>query len=171
VITAVISIGDDTTDIDVTGAGPDGEAPASGHHVVPRGMRSLHRSHVTADPPLPQDLTNAIGDMLDHIDDALREVPHLARPDQVVMTGRIASVMAQVEIGADVAPAGFVLSRDAAEDVFRTLATEPTAQRRLNPGLPGELSDVVVAGCCAVVAVMRGLHLDSVVVGDAEAGG
>lgn len=162
-ITAVVTIGDETTEVRLLGV----EAGAPDRHVIPRGVRVLHRAHITADPPPPEDLTNAIGDMMDHLDDAARELPQLAEAERVVVAGTIAVVVAQVEEGVASVADEFVLTRDAAEDVFRTLATEATALRRRNPGLPAELVDVVVAGCCAVVAVFRSLHLDSVVVSSA----
>jgi exopolyphosphatase/guanosine-5'-triphosphate,3'-diphosphate pyrophosphatase len=59
---------------------------------------------------------------------------------------------------------GFELTRDAAEDVFRTLATETLDERKLNPGLPADRADIIVAGCCILVATMRRLHLDSITV-------
>jgi exopolyphosphatase/guanosine-5'-triphosphate,3'-diphosphate pyrophosphatase len=57
-----------------------------------------------------------------------------------------------------------ILSREAAEDVFRTMATEPLALRRQNPGLPADRADIIVAGCCILVATMRRLRLDEIVV-------
>jgi exopolyphosphatase / guanosine-5'-triphosphate,3'-diphosphate pyrophosphatase len=57
-----------------------------------------------------------------------------------------------------------VLTRAAAEDVFRTLATETFAQRVHNPGLALERAGVIVAGCCLLVAIMRRLHLDHIIV-------
>ena len=56
----------------------------------------------------------------------------------------------------------FVLQRDAAEDVFRTLATEPRADRIHNPGLEEARADVIVGGCCALVAIMRHLGLERI---------
>tara|TARA_B100000953_G_scaffold153688_1_gene127051 strand:- start:210 stop:530 length:321 start_codon:yes stop_codon:yes gene_type:complete len=50
---------------------------------------------------------------------------------------------------------GFVLRRESAEDVFRTLATEGLEDRMHNPGLEAARADVIVAGCCILVAVMR----------------
>ena len=59
---------------------------------------------------------------------------------------------------------GFELTRDAAEDVFRTLATERLSDRVHNPGLPADRADIIVGGCCVLVGVMRRLRLDSLVV-------
>ena len=70
----------------------------------------------------------------------------------MVIEGPVARAVAAVEHGGPIAGPMFDLSREAAEDVFRTLATEPTRQRVLNPGLPLHLSDVVVGG---VVRLLR----------------
>lgn len=133
-------------------------------YVVPCGMSSLHRRHFTADPPLPEDLTNAIGEMIDHLDDARRELPLLDVANPVIVSGRSASAIAAVEFGGEIHQATFDLSRDAAEDVFRTLATESTAERRHNPGLPNHLAETIVGGCCAIVALFRALKLHTATV-------
>ena len=62
------------------------------------------------------------------------------------------------------------LTRGAVEDVFRTLATETHDERRRNPGLPLDHVPTVVGGCCVVVALLRGLHLDAVTVTVQRAG-
>jgi exopolyphosphatase / guanosine-5'-triphosphate,3'-diphosphate pyrophosphatase len=63
---------------------------------------------------------------------------------------------------------GFRLTREAAEDVFRTLATEPLADRVHNPGLPTERADVIVGGCCVLVGIFRGLDLSELVVSESD---
>jgi exopolyphosphatase/guanosine-5'-triphosphate,3'-diphosphate pyrophosphatase len=60
----------------------------------------------------------------------------------------------------------FVLTREAVEDVFRTLATEPRAQRIHNPGLEEARADVIVGGMCALVAIYRALDLDEITVSE-----
>ena len=62
----------------------------------------------------------------------------------------------------------FVLTREAAEDVFRTLATEKRADRIHNPGLEEARADVIVGGCCALVAIMRHFGLESIVHSEAD---
>ena len=62
----------------------------------------------------------------------------------------------------------FVLTRDAVEDVFRTLATEAVADRRHNPGLEEGRVDVIVGGCCVLVGVMRYLGYDECLVSEAD---
>lgn len=49
--------------------------------------------------------------------------------------------------------------------MFRTVATEQHADRARNPGLDPLLVDRIVAGSCAVVAVLRKLQLDTIEVG------
>ena len=63
---------------------------------------------------------------------------------------------------------GFELSRAAAEDVFRTLATETAEDRAWNPGLGPERVDVIVGGLCVLVETMRTLELGSITVSIAD---
>ena len=78
------------------------------------------------------------------------------------------TTIAAVEIGLPVYDPervhGAALSRAAIEEVFRTLATEPLADRIHNPGLPRERADVIVGGCCVLVAIMRTWHVPQLVV-------
>ncbi len=132
-------------------------------YVVPLGPAALNRSDLASDPPSPEELTNAIGAVLDHLDDVLRELPGVSEADEVHVAGREQQAIAFVEAGHEV-DLPFGLTRDAAEDVFRTVATERRSDRARNPGLAPDLVDTVVAGCCVLVAVMRRLHLDTVTV-------
>jgi exopolyphosphatase / guanosine-5'-triphosphate,3'-diphosphate pyrophosphatase len=63
---------------------------------------------------------------------------------------------------------GLVLPRAAVEDVFRTLATEALADRVHNPGLQRARADVIVGGCCILVALLRNLPADELLVRDAD---
>ena len=72
--------------------------------------------------------------------------------------------LACVERGTDALDAAVEIDRDDVEDLFRTLATEPHAARLHNPALVAERVDSIVATCCAVVAIMRSLHLPAVLV-------
>ena len=136
----------------------------SGEHLdLPVGLDALRRAIAGDDPPAPNDLTNAIGLVTDHLDDLVRELPSALAVEHVVIDAPVARVIAAVEVGG-LPPLPFELHRDAAEDVFRTVATEPLADRRLNPGLPQDQVQDVVAGACAVVALMRHLHLPTVLI-------
>ena len=52
--------------------------------------------------------------------------------------------------------------------MFRTLATEPLADRLHNPGLEAARADVIVGGCCALVAFVRTLGIDEVLVSESD---
>jgi len=62
----------------------------------------------------------------------------------------------------------FRLSRAAAEDVFRTLATETAAERAHNPGLEPGRVDVIVGGAIVLVSILRVLGFDDVLVSEAD---
>jgi exopolyphosphatase / guanosine-5'-triphosphate,3'-diphosphate pyrophosphatase len=132
-------------------------------HELPFGTARL-AAELAGDPPRPEQLTNAIGTVVDHVDDLVRTWPDVIGRD-VEMSGVLAHAIACVEVGHQVA-LPFTLRRDAAEEVFRTVATEPAMDRRHNPGLAPDLVDTVVAGCCVVVGVARRLQLDELVVVD-----
>ena len=149
-----IRLGDDTTLVDVDGQ----------QHLIPLGAVTLSSNEFVSDPPRPEELTNAIGTVVDHLDDMLRALPAAAQADAVGVVGDLATVIAAVEFGG-MPPLPFALRRTAAEEVFRTVATEPSADRALNPGLPADAVDTIVAACCIVVALMRHLHLDQIEVG------
>lgn len=129
---------------------------------IPFGIDVLSALHLESDPPRPEELTNAIGAVVDHLDDLVRIDPDVIGAT-TSLRGPEAEAIAAVEVGgAPTLP--FELTREAAEDVFRTLATEARADRAFNPGLDPDLVDRVVAGCCVVVGIMRRLHLSTVTV-------
>jgi exopolyphosphatase/guanosine-5'-triphosphate,3'-diphosphate pyrophosphatase len=131
-------------------------------YTIPVGVHSL-AAMLGADPPAPEELTNAIGLVADHLEDVTRELPGSAAADIIEISGIGAAVVADVEVGAS-APLPFLLTREAAEDVFRTLATEAAADRTRNPGLPADMVHTVLGTCCAIVGVIRSLHASSVTV-------
>ncbi|MFZ9628174.1 MAG: hypothetical protein ACO3C1_02355 [Ilumatobacteraceae bacterium] len=134
---------------------------------VPIGAAALIHL-VTGDPPEPSGLTNAIGLVVDHLDDVERELPAARFADRVTVAGHGIAVLADVEVGVATA-LPFRLDRAAAEDLFRTLVTESAAERARNPGLPPEWVADIVGTCCAVVALMR--HFDLATVELREASG
>lgn len=156
---ATIVIGDEITTITILD--PEGVTASV---ALPVGGVAIQHRHIHSNPPLPEQLTNGIGEVLDHLDDAKRELETLLEMRAFRVSGSAASAVAAVEIGAAIEDDEFVLTRDAAEDVFRTLATETEAARRHNPGLPPDLVPTIVGGCCVIVALLRGLHLDAVTV-------
>ena len=62
----------------------------------------------------------------------------------------------------------FLLTREALEDVFRTLATEPRADRIHNPGLDIARADVIVGGLCVLVQLMRQFDLANCLVSESD---
>lgn len=155
--TMTVHLGDDQTKSDVDGQ----------QHIIPLGVVNLSKRELVSDPPRPEELTNAIGLVTDYLDDMLREIPAAADPDEVAIVGDTAIAIAAVEVGGTPA-LPLSLTRAAVEEVFRTVATESAAERALNPGLPPDAVDTIVAACCIVVAIMRYLHLDVVDVGSPE---
>ena len=164
---AVFDIGGGSTEIAVGN-------PNSTPRVVsiPYGARSLTEKEIHSDPPRPEELTNAIGVIIDEVDDVLRAIPELADCDEIIGVAGTIVTIAMVELGLtqfDVQKLhGFVLTRDAAEDVFRTLATEALRDRLFNPGLNADRADVIVGGCCALVAIMRKLQRSHIIISTAS---
>lgn len=89
----------------------------------------------------------------------------------VGLAGTVTTVAA-VELGLETydrdAIHHFVLTRAAAEDVFRTLATEPIEDRRHNPGLEPGRVDVIVGGCCILQAILRFFGLETCLVSESD---
>lgn len=124
---------------------------------------------VNPDPPTAADLTNAIGRVADHVDDVLRELPGTMDAHDVHARGDELWHLATVEHGAALTTPSVVLDRDAAEEVFRALATESRADRLHNPGLEPDRVDTVLATSCVLVGMMRRLQLDRITI-EAPAG-
>jgi exopolyphosphatase/guanosine-5'-triphosphate,3'-diphosphate pyrophosphatase len=135
---------------------------------LPFGVVTLTEAELHSDPPRAEELSNAVSMVGDAVDNAAIEYPQLAGAQRVVGVAGSIVTIAAVELGLQQFDAarlhGMVLTKSAAEDVFRTLATERLADRVHNPGLPVERAGVIVGGCCLLVAIMRRLHLDHIIV-------
>jgi len=135
---------------------------------IPFGAVTLSESELHRDPPRPEELTNAISLVSDAVDDAVHMNPELASADQVIGVAGTIVTIAAVELGLKQFDPeklhAMRLTREAAEDVFRTLATEPLVDRVFNPGLPRDRADIIVGGCCLLVAVMRRLQIPELIV-------
>ncbi|HYN32900.1 MAG TPA: hypothetical protein VES40_09760, partial [Ilumatobacteraceae bacterium] len=130
---------------------------------VPIGPLTLFEGPLEqADPPSPAHLTNALGLVADHLDDIIIAAPSFAAAASVSAVGPHVEAMARVEIGDSQIPAGYRLRRSDADEVFRTLATEPVVDRRHNPGLDDGYVESIIATCCMILGVMRRLDLDSI---------
>ncbi len=135
---------------------------------LPFGAVNLTELELHRDPPRPEELTNAISLVSDAVDDVAHSYPLIGEVERVVgVAGTIVTVVA-VDVGQKTfdptALHKLTLSRDAVEDVFRTMATEPLRDRVFNPGLPRDRADIIVGGCCVLVAVIRRLRISEIVV-------
>ncbi len=166
----VFDLGGGSTEFVYGTGGPDGEVEAA--LSIDIGCVRLTERFISADPPAPEDLTAAISYTDTWLDDVLRSVPQAGDAATVVGLAGTVTTIAAVEQGLTEwdrdAIHHFHLTKDAAEDVFRTLATENLADRRHNPGLDPARADVIVGGCCALVAIYRRLGLDEIVVSEAD---
>jgi exopolyphosphatase/guanosine-5'-triphosphate,3'-diphosphate pyrophosphatase len=136
------------------------------------GCVRLSEKFLDHDPPLPEELTACISLTDAYLDDVMREIPGSAEARTLVGLAGTVTTVAAVEIGLATydrdAIHHFVLTREAAEDVFRTLATESRADRIHNPGLEEARADVIVGGCCVLVALFRRFGFDEMIVSEAD---
>jgi exopolyphosphatase/guanosine-5'-triphosphate,3'-diphosphate pyrophosphatase len=124
--------------------------------IIPVGPATLG-ADIRRNPPAPEELTNAIGLVMDHMEDVEREAPAVWFADTVEIAGLGVAAVAAVEVGG--APElPLPVSIEAIEDVFRTVVTESTIDRALNPGLPPEMVEPIVGVTCALVGVLRFLR-------------
>lgn len=124
------------------------------------------------DPPRPEELSQAISVVREHLTDVVRELPEVRAAATLIGLAGTVTTMAAVEIGLPVYDRErihhFRLGRAAAEDVFRTLATEAAVDRAHNPGLEPGRVDVIVGGALVLVTVMRTLGFAEVLVSEAD---
>ena len=136
------------------------------------GCVRLTEKHLVSDPPEAEELSNAIAEATAWFEDLAREVPGIGAVETVIGVAGTITTVAAVEIGVPAydrsATHHFALTREAIEDVFRTLATERLAHRIHNPGLERERADVIVGGLCALVAFVRTLGIDEVLVSETD---
>lgn len=136
------------------------------------GCVRLTEKFLAHDPPLPEELSACISLADAYLDDVVREVPAVAEARTLVGVAGTITTVAAVEIGLAEYDRDrihhFRLTRDAAEDVFRTLATESRAERIHNPGLEKARADVIVGGCCVLVALFRRFGFDEMIVSEAD---
>lgn len=140
---------------------------------VDMGCVRLTEAFLHSDPPAPEELANAV----QHVRDLILSEVDVAVPharDAVTLVGLAGTMttLAAVEIGlAEYDPERihhFRLTKAAAEDVFRTLATEAAADRAHNPGLEPGRVDVIVGGAVVVVTILRTLGFDEILVSEAD---
>jgi exopolyphosphatase/guanosine-5'-triphosphate,3'-diphosphate pyrophosphatase len=170
----VVDIGGGSTELAIGDTVPEGVAS------LDLGSAALTAAELRSDPPRPEELSNAIALVQEQVDEALRTLPPVDEWTPVIGTGGTILTIAAVEIGLPVSTSdpeedgdrdvddaglhGFVLSRAAAEDVFRTVAGEALVDRVHNPGLPRRRAASIVGGCCILVGLLRRLQAPVVTV-------
>lgn len=136
------------------------------------GCVRFHETYIESDPPLPEELHACISVATAWFDDIALSMPAMTTAPTVVGLAGTVTTVAAVELGLAEwdrdAIHHFELTRDAIEDVFRTLATESLEDRKANPGLEEARADVIVAGTCILVALVRWLDVDHILVSEAD---
>ncbi len=162
----VVDIGGGSTEFVVGATEPDEVVS------VDMGCVRVTEKFLRADPPEPIELSQAISVVHAHLDDVEREAPAAKEARRLVGLAGTVTTVAAVELGlVNYDPERihhFVLTRAAAEDVFRTLATEPRADRVHNPGLEEARADVIVGGAAILVTVMRHFGFEECLVSEAD---
>ena len=162
----VVDIGGGSTELVVGTHEPTGVVS------LEMGCVRLTEKFFRHDPPRPEELRDALDDVHDRLEYAIVAVPALRDGRRMVGLAGTVTTVAAVEIGLQDYDRDrihhFWLTRAAAEDVFRTLATEDRAARLGNPGLEDARADVIVGGCVALVGVMRFFEFDGCLVSEAD---
>ncbi len=145
----------------------------------PEGLISLDmgcvrttEQYLESDPPTPEELSQAVQMARLHLTDADRVIPDAHEAKTLIGLAGTVTTVAAVEMGIPEYDPDkihhFRLSREAAEDVFRTLATESAEKRSHNPGLEPGRVDVIVGGTAVLVSVMRHYEFDEMLVSEAD---
>ena len=162
----VVDIGGGSTEFVVGTDAPEGLLS------VDIGCVRLTEMWLHSDPPTAEELSQAVHVVREHLADVLREVPAVTTAKTLVGLAGTVSTFAMVEQGLKEYDRDkvhhFRLTKDAAEDVFRTLATEPAADRRHNPGLEPGRVDVIVGGAVILVSVLRTFGFDEMLTSEAD---
>jgi exopolyphosphatase / guanosine-5'-triphosphate,3'-diphosphate pyrophosphatase len=136
------------------------------------GCVRLSEQFLESDPPAPEELSNAVAVARDLIAEVPRMIPGATDAATLVGLAGTVTTVAAIELGLpEYDPEKihhFRLTKVAAEDVFRTLATESKEQRAHNPGLEPGRVDVIVGGAAVLVGVLRVLGYDEMLVSEAD---
>lgn len=165
----VADIGGGSTELAV-GSGDSDEKPQVVSLDV--GCVRVTERFLESDPPTSEQLSQAVSVVRIHLQEAAMDIPAIREARQLVGVAGTFTTMAAVEMGLQVYDPErvhhFDLTKAAAEDVFRTLATEKLADRVHNPGLARERADVIVAGALVAVSIMREFEFGSCLVSEAD---
>lgn len=142
---------------------------------LPLGGSTVVTGYLHGDPPRPDELSAALSVIELHLDDVRRQHDDImvaVESGSVVGLGAFREIAA-VEIGVDTddqdmsAIDGYALSYDGAEEVFRALATESSADRAYNPGLKAHHVDNIVGAMCIMVEFMRRFAVPEIIISTA----
>jgi exopolyphosphatase/guanosine-5'-triphosphate,3'-diphosphate pyrophosphatase len=107
-----------------------------------------------------------------HLLDVVRELPASVDARRFVGLAGTVSAFASVELGLERYDRAAIhhhrLTKRAAEQVFRDLATATRSERPDEPGLEAGRVDVIVGGACILVAVFRHFGFDECLVSEAD---
>ncbi len=136
------------------------------------GSVRFTEKYIEHDPPRPEELVACLSVAETHLDDVAREVPLAMGASQLVGLAGTVSTAAAVEIGLAEYDRDqihhFRLTREAIEDVYRTLVTESREDRAHNPGLEEGRVDTIVGGICILTRIVRYFGADEVLVSEAD---
>jgi exopolyphosphatase/guanosine-5'-triphosphate,3'-diphosphate pyrophosphatase len=162
----VVDIGGGSTEFVVGTDEPEGLLS------VDIGCVRITETWLHSDPPTAEELSQAVHVVREHLADVQREVAGLGTAKTLVGLAGTVSSFAMIEQGLATYDRDrvhhFRLTKAAAEDVFRTLATEAAADRRHNPGLEPGRVDVIVGGAVILVTVLRTLGFDELLTSEAD---
>jgi exopolyphosphatase/guanosine-5'-triphosphate,3'-diphosphate pyrophosphatase len=162
----VVDIGGGSTEFVVGTDAPEGSLS------VDVGCVRITEAWLHSDPPTPEELSQAVHVVREHLADVVREVPGVKEARTLIGLAGTVTTVAAVELGLpEYDPERihhFRLAHAAVEEVFRTLATEPARLRRHNPGLEPGRVDVIVGGTVVLVTILRTLGFEELLVSEAD---
>lgn len=162
----VVDIGGGSTEFVLGTDAPDGLVS------LDMGCVRITEQFIHSDPPAPEELSNAVAVVRDLVAEVPRVIPGALDAATLVGLAGTVTTVAAVEQGLPEYDPDkihhFRLTREAAEDVFRTLATESVEQRKHNPGLEPGRVDVIVGGAAVLVGIFRVLGFDEMLVSEAD---
>ena len=93
----------------------------------------ITKRHFQNDPPLPEELSNAISDIRDDLKDIELKIPEIRDRTNWIGVAATVTTAAAIELGMAKFDAEkiheMILTREMVEEIFRTLATEPFSDR------------------------------------------
>lgn len=136
------------------------------------GCVRLTEAWLHSDPPAPEELSQAVSIVRDHLADVDREVPGAARAVTLVGLAGTMSTIAAVHQGLTEYDRDRIhharVSRADVEEIFRDFATATNEERAETPGLEPGRVDVIVGGLVVAVCVMRHWNFSEVLVCESD---